>query len=87
MATQTTVDWLYEHLFLRLTHEQQKQFEGLFHQAKDTEREHIIQAANLPIEQRQVRAEFKNIGEQYYSDTYTLNSRETLDALDSSPNP
>ena len=41
---QTAVDFLYEFVQLKLTNEQQAQFEGLFHQAKAMEKQQINQA-------------------------------------------
>ena len=60
MAQQTAVNFLYEFVQLKLTHKQQMQFEGLFQQAKQMEKEQIINA-------------YKNgqkIVEQYYNETY-----------------
>ena len=37
----TAVDFLYEFVLLKLSNEQQMQFEGLFHQAKQMEKEQI----------------------------------------------
>jgi hypothetical protein len=65
---QTAVEWLQEALSIHLTFEQQMQFEGLFQQAKEMEKEQIIDAAyytcssmthyDLPC------------GEQYYKKEY-----------------
>ena len=41
----TAVEFLYEFVQLKLTNEQQMQFEGLFHQAKQMEKEQIEEAA------------------------------------------
>jgi hypothetical protein len=44
MAQQTAVNFLYEFVQLKLTHEQQMQFEGLFQQAKQMEKKQILDA-------------------------------------------
>ena len=41
MSKQTSVEWLQECLSIHLTHEQKQQFEGLFQQAKEMEKEQI----------------------------------------------
>lgn len=41
---QTAVEWLQEALSLHITHEQKVQFEGLFQQANEMEKEQIIEA-------------------------------------------
>lgn len=41
MAQQTAVDFLYEFVQMKLTNEQQMQFEGLFQQAKQMEKEQM----------------------------------------------
>ena len=38
---QTVVDFLYEFVLLQLTYKQQAQFEGLFQQAKEMEKEQL----------------------------------------------
>lgn len=40
----TAVDFLYEFVLLKLSNEQQMQFEGLFHQAKQMEKEQIVES-------------------------------------------
>ena len=47
MAQQTAVNFLYEFVQLKLTHKQQMQFEGLFQQAKQMEKEQIIENNKL----------------------------------------
>jgi len=65
---QTAVNFLYEFVLLKLTYEQQAQFEGLFQQAIQMEKEQIIRAhlmarcydtKNSVIE-----------AEQYYNETF-----------------
>ena len=46
MAQQTAVEWLQECLDLHLNHEQKMQYEGLFQQAKQMEKEQIVEAWN-----------------------------------------
>jgi len=73
MVQQTAVEWLQECLLSHLSHQEQMQFEGLFQQAKQMEKEQIINACN--------QNEFEDIdglgihetitkGEQYYNETY-----------------
>ena len=64
MAQQTAVEWLQECLDLHLNHEQRMQYEGLFQQAKQMEKEQIIQAFDIACEDKD------RIGEEYYYDTY-----------------
>lgn len=47
MAQQTAVNFLYEFVQMKLTHEQQMQFEGLFQQAKQMEKEQRIKDYNV----------------------------------------
>ncbi len=44
MKNKTAIEFLYEFVQLKLTHEQQSQFEGLFEQAKEMEEEQIAAA-------------------------------------------
>jgi hypothetical protein len=44
MAQQTAVEWLQECLLTHFSHEQIMQFEGLFQQAKEMEKEQIMKA-------------------------------------------
>ncbi len=69
MAQQTAVDFLYEFVQLKLTHEQQMQFEGLFQQAKQIEKEQIVKAHGLKYYDLN---EEVITGEQYYKETFTL---------------
>ena len=62
---QTSIEWLQECMQLHLTHQQQMQFEGLFQQAKDMEKEQIIDAATWGA--------LAETGEQYYKEKYTKN--------------
>ena len=62
---QTAVLFLYEFVQLKLTDEQQAQFEGLFQQALEMEKEQIMQAfANGKINGH------KNWAHKYYKETY-----------------
>lgn len=76
---QTAVEWLQECLLTHFSHEQIMQFEGLFQQAKEMEKEQIIKAHGTKSNGR-----LKNdgqfiigeiTGEQYYKDTYESNNR------------
>jgi hypothetical protein len=64
MEQQTAVNFLYEFVQLKLTHEQQMQFEGLFQQAKQMEKEQIIDAFEIGWKDED------RIGEEYYNETY-----------------
>ena len=65
---QTAVDFLYEFILLQLTNEQQAQFEGLFQQAKQMEKEQIIDAwKNGDNEFDEVANTFS---EKYYNETF-----------------
>lgn len=44
MKQQLSVEWLQECIFIHLTHEQLMQFEGLFQQAKEMEKQEIFEA-------------------------------------------
>lgn len=46
---QTAVNFLYEFVQLQLTHQQQMQFEGLFQQAKEMEKEQLHSYAEFAI--------------------------------------
>ena len=65
---QTAVDFLYKFVLLKLSNEEQMQFEGLFQQAKQMEEDKIREAYY-----RGVKDEMQNIGkdfEDYYNETY-----------------
>jgi hypothetical protein len=68
MKQQTAVNFLYEFVQLKLTHEQQMQFEGLFQQAKQMEKEQIMKAVydsmGTNFDPNMGRAEL------YYNETY-----------------
>lgn len=69
MAQQTAVDFLYEFVQMKLTNEQQMQFEGLFQQAKQMEKEQIIDANRNGVDMVIDEKPFIT-GEQYYNETY-----------------
>ena len=60
----TAVDFLYEFVLLKLTNEQQMQFVGLFHQAKQVEKEQIRDAYNKNPQG------YNHTAEKYYNETY-----------------
>jgi hypothetical protein len=69
MVQQTAVNFLYEFVQLKLTHKQQMQFEGLFQQAKQMEKEQIVEAfyegmKTNPFDPNRGR------GAMYYNETY-----------------
>jgi len=64
---QTAVDWLQECLLTHFSHEQIMQFEGLFQQAKEMEKQQIINAywdggEDMPMISKQC--------EQYYNEKF-----------------
>ena len=65
---QTAVEWLQECLNLHLTHEQKMQFEGLFQQAKEMEKQQIIDAANTLLYRGTWPSDMW--AEQYYNEKY-----------------
>jgi hypothetical protein len=70
---QTAVEWLQECLSSHLSHQEQMQFEGLFQQAKQMEKEQIVDAH---IEGQRVFDKHDHTqwttdqAEQYYNETY-----------------
>jgi hypothetical protein len=66
---QTAVEWLQDCLNIHFSFEQKMQFEGLFQQAKELEKQHIIDAFNLG-QQKEAKQEFWTKGEQYYNETF-----------------
>jgi len=66
----TAVEFLYEFVLLKLTNEQQAQFEGLFNQAKQMEKEQIIESFKQGIAYWNGE-EWKLIDiEAYYNETF-----------------
>ena len=68
---QTAVEWLQECLNLHLTHDQKMQYEGLFQQAKEMEKQQIMElkfqtliAYGVPLEKAIM------FSEQYYNKEY-----------------
>jgi hypothetical protein len=61
---QTAVEWLQESLLNTFTHEQQMQVEGLFQQAKEMEKEQIIDAFDSGLQYDYDESE------TYYNKTY-----------------
>lgn len=64
----TAVEFLYEFVQLKLTNEQQMQFEGLFQQAKQMEKEQIIEAFEDGFVERQFSIESN--AKHYYESKY-----------------
>ena len=62
---QTAVGFLQECLSIHLSHQQQMQFEGLFQQAKEMEKEQIVNAYTF---NSMIRTNSK--AEQYYNETF-----------------
>lgn len=69
---QTAVEWLQECLNLHLTHEQKMQYEGLFQQAKEMEKEQHKNTWFDSTTQFDNAAEmtYKKTFEQYYNEEY-----------------
>jgi hypothetical protein len=73
----TAVDWLQDCLNIHFTFEQQMQFEGLFQQAKEMEKQQIIDAffecwkANMPE-----GFECKLSAKEYYNETFNLSQQD-----------
>ena len=60
----TAVEFLYEFALLKLSNEQQMQFEGLFNQAKQMEKEQIKEAYNKNPQG------YNHTAEHYYESKY-----------------
>ena len=60
----TAVEWLQERINIGLTYEQEVLFEGLFEQAKEMEKEQIVEAYD---KNKMGRVDY---GEQYYNETF-----------------
>ena len=63
---ETAVEWLVESLSIHFTFEQQMQFEGLFQQAKEMEKQQIIDFAYYFRHEEVTKKEL----EQYYNETF-----------------
>ena len=69
MENKTAVEWLIERL-PSLFVDDSGHYEKLFNQALELEKQQIIDAANIPKEQRWYEDKYNSCGEQYYSETY-----------------
>lgn len=69
---QTAVEFLYKFVQLKLTDEQQAQFEGLFQQALEMEKEHIRVAYMEGAFEKMRHLNGKDfiLPEQYYNETF-----------------
>jgi hypothetical protein len=65
----TAVEFLQESLSIHFTFEQQMQFEGLFQQAKEMEKQQIIDAFNLG-QQEEAKEPFWTKGNEYYEKNF-----------------
>jgi hypothetical protein len=65
----TAVKWLQEALSIHLTFEQQMQFEGLFQQAKEMEKQQIIDAFNEGYFD-------EKSSDQYYNEKFNLSQQD-----------
>ena len=73
MKQQTAVNFLYEFVQLKLTHKQQMQFEGLFQQAKQIEKQQSKQDYDAGLfdgTMDYVKDRLYKNAEQYYNETY-----------------
>jgi hypothetical protein len=69
---QTAVEFLQECLSIHLSHQQQMQFEGLFQQAKEMEKEQTIDFAKTCLNKAKdldVLTSFLNV-DKYYSENF-----------------
>jgi hypothetical protein len=67
---QTAVEWLQEAVSLHLTLEQRFQFEGLFQQCLEMEREQIIEAHDAAYIAMNLAFRGADRSEQYYKSVY-----------------
>jgi hypothetical protein len=65
----TAVEFLQESLSIHFTFEQQMKFEGLFQQAKEMEKQQIIDAFNLG-QQEEAKQLFWTKGNEYYEKNF-----------------
>jgi hypothetical protein len=65
----TAVEFLQESLSIHFTFEQQMKFEGLFQQAKEMEKQQIIDAFNLG-QQEEAKQPFWTKGNEYYEKNF-----------------
>lgn len=77
---QTAVEFLYDFVLLKLSHEQQMQFEGLFQQAKQIEKEqHDLTFARGSMTGYSNANGYESIDfEQYYNKTYGKSKKALL---------
>lgn len=66
---QTAVQWLIYTLQKPMLISE-SDFENIINQAIELEKQQIIDAANIPKEQRWYEDKYNSCGEQYYSETY-----------------
>ena len=71
MKTQTAVEWLQEALSLHLSFDQKVQFEGLFQQAKEMERDQIIEAHDAAWIAMNLAFRGFDRSVEYYEKTYS----------------
>ena len=75
---QTAVEFLQECLSIHLSHQQQMQFEGLFQQAKEMEKEQIVSAhinGQSEFDNGAYRQEVIDNAEQYYNETFNAKKK------------
>ena len=68
----TAVEWLQERISIGLTYEQEVLFEGLFHQAKEMEKQQIIEAHGNKLKKSKDEGNYEYwfSGEDYYNKTF-----------------
>jgi hypothetical protein len=64
----TAVEWLQERISIGLTYEQEVLFEGLFHQAKEMEKEQMIDAYWASYKEGQYSGD--KTADEYYNQTF-----------------
>ena len=68
---QTAVEWLVDKVTDMIHESNHLELVSLLEQAKEMEKEQIVDAANLPKDKRWYNSEkYNNCGEQYYNETY-----------------
>jgi hypothetical protein len=71
MAQMTSVEWLIEEINNQKCWADPTRLEIIIQQAKEMEKQQIVNAVNLPREKRWYNALlYNNSGEQYYNETY-----------------
>lgn len=73
---QTAIEWLQEALSLHLTFDQKVQFEGLFQQAKEMEKDQILYAHEAAYINMNLSFRGYERSVKYYENTYSRNQED-----------